>query len=163
MAVGGFIMAGISTVSAASSASKARRQQRKARTIDEKRARLEASRGAVEQVRQGQLARASVLQQGENQGASGSTAVQGAVGSIQSQTGSNIGFAQTIFGLQNSANRMRQAAQASQGRSAGFSQLGSLAMSVSSSGMVDGLDQSIFGSTGGSGTVMNDSFRGIGS
>ena len=157
------IVSAVGVVSSASNASKARRQQRKARKIDEKRARLEASRGAAEQVRQGQLARASVLQQGENQGASGSTAIQGAVGSIQSQTGSNIGFAQTIFGLQNSANRMRQAAQESQGRSAGFSQLGSLAMSVNASGMVDGMDQSIFGSTSGTGTVMNDSFRGIGS
>ena len=117
----------VSTAVSVDQSKKARRQQRRAADLAQKGARLEASRGAAEQVRQSQIARASALQQGENQGASGSTAVAGAVGSIQSQTGGNIGFANQIFGLQQSRNSLLLAASDSQGRAAGFAQLASIA------------------------------------
>ena len=151
------VIGGVATAGSLVASRKARKQQEKAMALDAKRSKLQSGRAAIEQVRQSQIARASVLQQGENRGAGDSTAVAGSLGSIQSQTGGNVAFAETIFGLQNSASKLRQSAGKFASISSGISQLGSLGMNLASAGAFTS------GGTGGSGTVMNDNFRGIGS
>jgi len=109
------VVGGVSAVGSLYSSHKARSQQRKAQDLQTKQAKLQAGRAAVERVRQGQIARASILQQGENQEAGGSTAVAGSAGAIQSQVGGNNAFAQKIFGLQESASKLMQSANQWQG------------------------------------------------
>jgi len=158
MATAAIIVAAVATTASVVQSNKARRERKRANKIAAKQAKLQQGRSAIAEVRKAQLARASILQQGENQGAGESTAVAGATGAVQSQAGGNIAFAQQIFGLQNSANRLRQSAQTHMDRSSGFRAIGNLAMQTGS--MFGGGTPS---SADGSGTVMNDNFRGIGS
>ena len=88
----------------------ARQDQKKARKIGNRRARLESGRQAIEQVRQAQIARADVVASSNAQGVEGSSAALGGAGSIKSSTGSNISFAQQIFQLQQSQSRLNQSA-----------------------------------------------------
>ena len=127
-------VATVSTVASVSQGRQARKDQRRANEVAQKSAKLESTRGAVEQVRQAQIARASVLQQGENAGVSDSSVVAGATGSIQFQAGGNIGFANAIFGLQQSRARLLQSAASHQGRASDFGQLASLATTAASFG-----------------------------
>ena len=155
-AITAITVATVSTVASVHQSREARKDQKKAAAVAEKQRRLETSRNAIDQIRQSQIARASILQQGENQGAVSSTAIAGATGAVQSQTGGNIGFANRIFELQNSRQRLLTSASTHQGRASGFGQLANLAMlAPTSTGSPSGAD--------GSGTVMNDNFKGIGS
>lgn len=112
---------------------KGRKANEKARKVDEKRSRLQTGKQAVEQVRQAQIARASVIARGESQGAGESSAVRGAAGSIQSQAGGNISFAQQVFGLQQSASRLRGAAEGHFARSQAYGKLASFVSVADSS------------------------------
>ena len=125
------------SVSGAVSAGKARREQKRANEQANRARTLQARRGAVEQVRQAQIARSSVVQQGENQGVGGSSAVLGGAGAIKSQAGGNIGFANQVFGLQNSIHRLQQSALGFQGQSQAFGSLANLASA--GMGMVGGM------------------------
>ena len=89
---------------------RSRKMQEKAMKVDEKRSKLQAMRSSVQQIRQAQIQRAEIAQMGENQMVGGSSGVVGGMASAQSQATSNIAFAQQIFGLQQSYNRMRMAA-----------------------------------------------------
>lgn len=105
------IIAAVSLTASVVEAGRARGERKKARVINERRGRLQTARQATEQVRVAQVARAQVVQQAEAGGIGGSSPVQGALGSIQSQAGSNIGFAQTLFNLQQQIrNRLERAA-----------------------------------------------------
>ena len=73
---------------------RARIEERKARQADERRTQLEQMRAAVESVRQAIIQRAEVAALGETVGIGGSSALSGALGSIQSQAGSNLLFQQ---------------------------------------------------------------------
>lgn len=108
----GAVVGGVLAVGAVQQGRQARKEQRRARQIQQRSQRLQAGRSAIQAVREAQVQRASVIQAGENQGVGGSSAVLGGAGSIQSTTGSNIGFAQQIFGLQQQASRrLEQSAQ----------------------------------------------------
>jgi len=97
----------------ANQARKGRKEAARARKIQAKSKKLQAGRQAIEQIRQAQIARADVSQQAESTGVGGSSAVQGALGSIQSQAGGNIAFAQTLSTLAQQANaRMESSAKA---------------------------------------------------
>lgn len=109
---------------------KARRDTRRARAIDERRARLQAGRSAIEQVRQAQIARANISQGAVNSGVSDSSANLGAQGAVQSQAAGNIGFAQQIFNLQQSRNRLLLSAQEHTQNSAAIAQISSSAKSA---------------------------------
>lgn len=91
-------------------AREARKDQAKARKIQQRSNRLQAGRSAMEQVRAGQVARAQVIQAGENQGVSGSSAVQGGASSVQAQVGGTLDFASQLFAMQQSANRLQESA-----------------------------------------------------
>ena len=125
-----FIVAG-ATASSAYEAKKGRKDAKKARAVEAKSDKLKAARSAVDGIKAAQIARASILQQGENQGASGRSAVTGATGAVQSQAGGNIAFANTIFGLQNSARRLRESAGSLRNISSGISKLTNFGVSVS--------------------------------
>jgi len=89
---------------------KGRKDAARAEAIRQKSNRLQSARSAVEGVRAAQVARASVVQQGENQGVAGSSSVLGGAGGIKSRAGGNVGFAQTIFSLQQSQARLMKSA-----------------------------------------------------
>ena len=117
----------IATVGGVSESRKARKDQNKARKIQERSGRLQAGRQAVEGVRQAQIARANVVQQSETTGAGGSSAVAGALGSIQSQAGSNISFAQSLFNLSQQANSRLAKAAMHRSNAQAFEQIASMA------------------------------------
>ena len=120
-------VAAVGAVGGAVQAGKARREQKRANEQANRARTLQARRGAVEQVRQAKIARSSVVQQGENQGVGGSSAVLGGAGGVKSQAGGNIGFANQIFGLQNSIHRLQQSAMSFQGQSQAFGAVANLA------------------------------------
>ena len=109
---------------------RSRKMQEKAVKVDEKRSKLQAMRSSVQQIRQAQIQRAEIAQMGENQGVSGSSGVAGGMASAQSQATSNIAFAQQIFGLQQSYNRMRSAANTYSFNASALNQLGSAAITI---------------------------------
>ena len=89
-----------------------RKQEKELRKIAAKKNRLEQSRQAAETLRRAQMERAKLLQLGENQGVGDSSAVQGGLGSIQSQAGANLGFANQIFAFnQQAGSRLKKLSQ----------------------------------------------------
>ena len=118
------------TVYSAVEAGKGRRDQKRAREVQAKSDKLTTQRSAVEQVRQAQIARASVAQGGENTGVAGSSAIQGATGSIQSQAGGNLGFAQQIFNHQQAKNKLLESAFGHMGKAANAQAVASVASTV---------------------------------
>jgi len=111
---------------AAAESRKSRKANARARKVDEKRGKLESQRSAVGQVRQAQIARAQIIQSAENQGVGGSSAAVGGAGSVQSQAGGSIAFAQQIFRLQQSSNRLRESAFSHTGNAQDLSNVASL-------------------------------------
>jgi len=128
-------VAAAGTVGAAVQSGKARRDQKRANEQANRSRTLQARRSAVEQVRQAQIARSSVVQQGENQGVGGSSAALGGAGAVKSQAGGNVGFANQIFGLQNSIHRLQQSAVGHQGKSQAFGAIANLGMQAVTMGM----------------------------
>ena len=128
------VIGGVATVGSLYSQNRARKDAKRARAVDNKRNRLQSGRAAIANVRQAQIARASVVQQGENQGVGSSSAIAGATGSITSQAGGNLGFANTIFGLQQSASRLRESSNLWSSRASGISQLGNFGMGLVNAG-----------------------------
>ena len=132
LAIAAVVIAAVGLISSADSCKQARTHQKRARKIQAGRARLEASRQAMETLREAQVKRAQIIQQGANQGVSGSSVVAGAAGSVQSQASSNISFAQQIFGLQQSSRRLMESANELQNQSALASQVATFAANTDS-------------------------------
>ena len=101
----------VGTIGSMYESRRSRKMSEKAAEVNQKRAQLETMKGSVEKIRQAQIAAADVTQMGENQNVGGSDAVLGGVGSIKSQATGDIGFANQVFAMQSSANRMELAAQ----------------------------------------------------
>lgn len=99
------IVQAVTAVAGMSHSRKARKERRAARKEEAKRRRLEERRAAIEAVRQATIQRAEVAAMGEAAGIGGSSALVGATGSIQSQGGANLGFAQQQSALRDSAAR----------------------------------------------------------
>lgn len=113
---------------------KSRKSQEKAMKIDEKRSKLESMRSSVEQIRQAQIQRAQIAQMGENQNVASSSGVAGGMGSAMSQATGNIAFAQQLFNLQQSSNRMRMAANKYAGNAQAAGQFANMAMMFGNAG-----------------------------
>jgi len=106
-------MMAISAIAAGASIrqqSKAAEAQKEAAQQENNLASLENRKARIKAVREARMARAQTIAQGEASGALGSSGIAGGTSSIQSQLGSNIGFAnqreafsQNITGLQNKA------------------------------------------------------------
>jgi hypothetical protein len=116
-----------------------REMQSKAQRVQQKSAQLQSARQAVQSIRGAQIARADILARGENQlGGATSSAVAGGAGSVTSQGGANIAFAQKIFGLQNSYSRIMESANTWGSRSQGIAQIGNLGMQLAGAGAFSG-------------------------
>lgn len=115
----------ISVVTAVSGAAKqesARKDRKKAMRIQERRRKLQQQRQVQQAIRQAQIQRAALIAASAAQGVQGSSAVIGAAGSIQSQTGGSLGFAQQTFDLrQQAASRLASAERQESITSAGIS------------------------------------------
>jgi len=121
------VVVAIAAVASISESRKARKASRRARKVDERRGRLQAGRQAIDGVRQAQIARAQIAQGAVNSGVGGSSASLGAQGAVQSQAGGNIGFAQQVFNLQQSRNRLINSAAMHTFNSNAFATIGSAA------------------------------------
>jgi len=95
----------------------ARRSRQEASRLQSEAEQLKATKSAIDQVRKAQIARAQIVQQGANTGTSGSSAVAGATGAVQSQVGGNIAFAQSVFDLNQQASAQLRRAAAREERS----------------------------------------------
>lgn len=124
------VIVGGTTVASISEGRKARKQSKRAQQEANKAKKLRSQREAIQNVRQGIIARAQVVQQAEAGGLGGDSAVQGALGSIQSQVGGNIGFINRIFELQQRANAFNLAAQNSTFRANAFQTIGNAIQGV---------------------------------
>jgi len=108
----GAIIGVVTAVSTGIKQEEARQSSKKARRLQAKRRKLDQQRKLQQAVRRAQIERAAILAAGASQGVQGSSAVQGAVGSIQSQTGGSIGFSQQTFALrQEQSRRLEDAAR----------------------------------------------------
>lgn len=150
MATAAAIVAAVAVGGAAVENRKSRKEQRKARKIQSKQENLKVTRAAAEQVRQAQIARAQIIQAGENQGVGTSSAVAGGAGSVQSQAGGNLAFTQQLFSLQQQANRRLLAADKYAGNAATYGAISNIAGSFIGTGD-SGDSGDSGGSSGGSG------------
>jgi dsDNA-specific endonuclease/ATPase MutS2 len=124
----------VGTVGSLYEGRRARKMSEKAMKVDEKRSKLQSMRSSVEQIRQAQIQRAQIAQMGENQNVASSSGVAGGMASVQSQATGNIAFAQQLFGLQQSYNRMQTAANKHSFNAQAWQALGSAASSMAMSG-----------------------------
>lgn len=106
--------------------SKSRKEARRAQQIQERSARLQSGRQAIDQIRQAQIARAGIIAAGAEAGALSSSAVIGGAGSIQSQAGANVGFIQQLATLQAQANERMNRAQRHAGNASALTEIASI-------------------------------------
>lgn len=93
----------------------------KQRQAQQRQADMEAQQKKLEQVRQARVARANIVQAGENQGAGGSSSVQGGAMGVTAQAEQNIQY----LGDQQNINQAIAHAQTQEANAAGLSNLGS--------------------------------------
>lgn len=125
----------VSTVATGASvyqSNKANKANRKAQEVNRKIEERQRKRDQMDQLRQGQIARAQAVAAGVNTGVSDSSGLQGQVAGIQAQTASNIAFSNQV---QTGANVVgmyqQQAAQAEQ-IAGNWASLAQLSMTVGS-------------------------------
>lgn len=107
---------------------KARKAERESLKKQEKARRLQQQRAVGEAMRASVIARAQIIQAGENQGVAGSSAVAGGASSVQAQSGANVAFAQQLFELQSQAFNRRLAAHEHMSKAADSKALTDLVM-----------------------------------
>lgn len=95
-------------------------QAAKQRKMQQRQADMEAQRKKLDQVRQARIARANILQTGENQGAGGSSAVVGGAQGVTAQAESGIQY----IGDQQNINNAIAHSQAVEANDAGIANLG---------------------------------------
>lgn len=140
----------VGTVGGIISASKASAAQEKAYEAQKRQAAVENARAAnanyaqqLQNIRRGRIARATALASGISAGAEEGSAVQGAVGSVGSQTAYNVSTLATDIGL-----AQQSAAYGSQ--AAGYlSQANQYSAQSNIFSSVGGLGKDIFGASGG--------------
>lgn len=93
-------------------ANRARKDQRRAQAIENRRRRNEARREALLSAEQAIIQRQGIIQAGENQGVSGASTVAGGIAAIQSGLGGALGFAEQNNQFLTAANqRMARASE----------------------------------------------------
>lgn len=106
------VVAAVAAVGTVYTAERARQDQKRANRIENKRRRAQARREAQDKVGEAFFQRQDVVQQAANQGVLGASTTQGALGSIGSQLGSGLAFAEQNNQFITAANqRLAQAAQ----------------------------------------------------
>lgn len=117
----------VATISAQNKAAKAQKKQyayeRQIQTNKSVRERRDAIRAA-------RMTAGSLIQTGENQGASGTSAALGGLGSIESQLNSNLSFLDTNTSLANRAGAAAGQARSAQNAASNWGQVTQLGMTV---------------------------------
>lgn len=113
----------------------AAKEQKKARQIEQKRARLTQRREAIESIRMAQIQRAQVAAAGEVSGVGQASGLLGGLGSIQSQAGANIGFINQQMSLKRQAESRLEKASSLMFRADVMRQLQETAKQAASGGM----------------------------
>lgn len=113
----------------------AAKEQKKARQIEQKRARLAQRREAVESIRMAQIQRAQVAAAGEVSGVGQASGLLGGLGSIQSQAGANIGFINQQMSLKSQAESRLEKASSLMFRADLMQQIQQTAKQAASGGM----------------------------
>ena len=107
-AITGIVTAVVSTGVAV----KGQREQRKAQKAQSQVRSAQETRQRLAQVRQQRIAQAQIVQASATEGTLDSSSSRGGVGSIGSQTASNLGFIQGVSNIQDTvASRMNKASQ----------------------------------------------------
>lgn len=135
---------------------RARQDQKRAARIENKRRRAQSRREAQQKIGEAFFQRQDVVQGAANQGVLGASTVQGATGSIVSQMGSGLAFAEQNNQFITAANQ--RLAQAQQWGSLGnnIQAIGSAVMSAMSAGESGGSGTAT-GSAMGANTTMTSS------
>ena len=148
IAIAGLVLSGASAIDASNQRSKAVRAQRQQAAVQSRISAIKQRRELKEQVRRENVLRGQAISQAEASGTSGSSAIEGALGGLRSQLGSNVGY---IGEMQEQANLFSDAgaelasAQEGMARAQTFGSIGSSLFSNSESYAAVG--KSIFGAT----------------
>jgi len=86
------------------------RAQKKSSKLQEQQQNLATRQSRRQAIRQAQIARAQTIASASAQGATGSSAALGGVGSLNSQVGSQLGFSNQMSGLSAGINQANQSA-----------------------------------------------------
>ena len=109
-AVTAITVAAVSTVGSLYASEKGRSQQKKANRIQEKVRQTKDARSRIAQIREARMAQSQIIQGGANQGAMGSSAVQGGYSAVGSNAENNIQFINQIDTLQEAINKRMEKA-----------------------------------------------------
>lgn len=99
--------------------------------------RVQAARNRRQQLARMQQAQAQNTAMSEAQGSGGSSAEQGALSSLSTQAGSNIGFAKALEGAQAGQFSLAQDMRAAQSKAATAGQVSQVGFSVAKAGMAE--------------------------
>lgn len=125
-------LAVISLIGGVSSQRKSRREQRKASKSQQRRADLSNARSRRATIARARALRASTIAQGEAQGISGGSQVQGAAGSVISQGAGAVSFANQIEDLDQNRFRALDRANTFSSRANTFRAIGGNAENIAS-------------------------------
>jgi len=106
---------------------RAAKKEKKAQRVQQAITEAQAQRERREAIQQQQQQQAQLANQGVLQGVGGSSGVQGGIGSIGTQTASNIGFQQGQLAGQQQISDLSQSAADARGQGALFGALGGVA------------------------------------
>ena len=105
MAVSAAVAAAVFTGASVIEQRKSGRRQERSQKIAQRKADVESARGRRQQIREARIRRADILQASASTGAAGSSAETGAIGSLQSQLGTNLGASFQTQALSQSQSR----------------------------------------------------------
>lgn len=128
----GLIIAGAGTAANVYSSRKARKSRRRAAEIDRRRRDIESRRAAIANIEQGRQATGSIVNVAAQTGGLGGSAQEGAVGSIQSQTASNVTFNQQLLEFAKRTERELEKASLYDWQGQTFSAIANAGMSYAS-------------------------------
>jgi len=94
----------------AEGARRANQEQKKAASTDRARAGIEQRRNVRRQIAERRRAEAELIAAGQSQGIRQSSGIEGAVGSLRSDSASSIGFSNTAFAANQAISRRQQRA-----------------------------------------------------
>lgn len=109
----------------------AAKEQRKQQRLEQASNDIQRRREKIAAVRQAQISRATVIQEGANTGTSESSGVQGAVASLGSQEAANLNLINQLSSIEAGISKSRQKESSARG----IQGLGNLAINIGQSGI----------------------------
>ena len=126
------VISGIGTAANIHSQRKARKSRQRAAEVDRRRRAVESRRAAIANIEQGRVATGSVVNQAAQTGGLGGSGQAGAVGSIQSQTASNLTFNQQLLDFATKTEQHLEKAQLYSWQGQTFASIAQAGMSYAS-------------------------------